>query len=170
MKLYKPLVFRLLITIIILLFTNFWKSNYLYLFGLLIILDQIDCFISMALESKDIYDFTTKKCKSYEYQRNDKLADIITYLLVIYLGEFDDQTKVIMSILSIWRLIGVYKFYNKNDNTILYNFPDGINSTILVTYLANKFPIIKDNYIISILIGILIKFRFERFHHNIKYQ
>ena len=169
MKFYIPLIIRLVITIIILLCTNYWKTNYLFLFCLLIILDQIDCFISMALESNSIYDFTTKRCKSYDYQRNDKLGDLITYILVIILNEFTNENKFILTILTCWRAIGVYKFYNYNDNTILYNYPDTINSTILVAYLADKFPIIKENYYISILVGMLFKYKFERFHHKIKY-
>jgi hypothetical protein len=75
-----------------------------------------------------------------------------------------------MSILAIYRSVGVYKFYNHNDNSIIFRYIDGINSTILISGLASKFPIIKENYMISILLGLVLKYRFETFHHSIAYK
>jgi hypothetical protein len=61
MQIYIPLVFRLVCT-------NYWKTNHIHLFILLIILDQLDCWPTP--------DFAPHPCKNYEYQRNDKLGDI----------------------------------------------------------------------------------------------
>lgn len=175
--LYKPLLIRVLITIIVLSCTELWKTNGVFFFFLMIVLDEIDCWMTTYYISKKnnsnniLYDvFRNKKCtNNFTYQKYDKIADIIFYTLVIGLGNFDSKTKKILSALTLYRAIGVYKFYN-NSNTKLWNYVDGINSTILVSFLANKYPIIKNNYYLSILAGILVKYKYETIHNNMIYN
>lgn len=174
---YKPLLIRVLITIIVLACNELWKTNGVFFFFLMIVLDEIDCWMttyytSKANNSKNIlYDvFRNKKCTgNHDYQKNDKIADIIFYMLVIGLGDFDSETKKILSALTLYRSIGVYKLY-KDKNTKLWNYVDGVNSTILVSFLANNFYIIKNNYYLSIIAGILVKYKFESIHNNMTYK
>jgi len=175
--LYKPLLIRVLFTIIFLSYSNLWKTNGIFFFFTMIILDGIDCWLATYYKSKAqnsnnaVYDaFFNKKCTGdFEYQRNDKIADVIFYMLVIGMGDFDAKTKTILSALTLYRSIGVYKFYNNKD-TKIWNYPDGINSTIIVSFLAKHYPIIKDNYYLSILAGVLFKYKFETIHNNMTYK
>lgn len=170
MKFYWPAIIRLIITIIILLSTDFWKTNYLYLFILIFILDQIDGFIIMLTQSTNLEDHLNKTLHDYNYNRYDKLIDLLTYILVIILGEYTNETRIILSILTFWRSIGVYKLYYNNDNELMHKYPDTTNSTILVAYLANQFPIVKNNYYLSIILGMLFKYKYELIHHSLKYN
>lgn len=177
MALYKPLLIRVLITIIVLSCTELWKTNGVFFFFLMIVLDEIDCWTTTYYKSKAensnsvLYDvFRNKKCTgNHDYQKNDKIADIIFYMIVIGLGDFDSETKKILAALTLYRSIGVYKFYN-DKNTKLWNYVDGVNSTILVSFLAKKIPIIRDNYYLSIIAGILFKYKFETIHNNMIYK
>ena len=84
-------------------------------------------------------------------------------ILYLYGSKFDKKILKILWGLVIYRVIGVIKFFNTNDNTILHKYFDGINSTMLIScYTTNLF---------YIGIGILIKIQFEKWHHkkNIKY-
>jgi hypothetical protein len=175
--LYSPLLIRVLITLLILVYSDLWKTNGIFFFFLMIVLDSIDCVVTTYFKSKSenykniLYNiFLNKKCtNNYEYQRNDKIADIIFYILIIGLGNFDIETKRILSVLTLYRMIGVYKFYNNKD-TKLWHYPDGVNSTIIVSFLAGSFPKIKENYYLSIIAGLLFKYKFETIHNNMIYN
>lgn len=172
---YKPLLIRVLITIIVLVCNDLWKTNVVFFFFLMVVLDQLDCwaakyFKAQKSEGNKLHNFIKQKCEGdFDYQRYDKIGDLIFYTLVIGLGNFDDETKKILTALTLYRSIGVYKFYNNKD-TKLWNYVDGVNSTVIVAFLANKFPIIKDNYYLSILAGILVKYKYETMHNNMIYK
>jgi len=172
---YKPLLVRVLITIIVLVCNDLWKTNVVFFFFLMVTLDQIDCWAvkfykSQKAEGNKLHDFIKQKCEGdFDYQKYDKVGDIIFYMLVIGLGDFDSETKKLLYALTLYRSIGVYKFYN-DKNTILRNYVDGINSTIIVSFLAKKFPIVKDNYYLSIIVGFLVKYKYETMHNNTVYN
>jgi len=149
---YFPFILRLFCT---LLFFSYYKNlNCLQLFFSTILLDFIDC-----------TRFTFGNCETYEYKRYDKIVDIITYMIILYLygSKFDKTILKILWGLVLYRAIGVIKFFNTNDNTILHRYFDGINSTMLIScYTTNLF---------YIGIGLLFKIHYEKWHHkkNIKY-
>ena len=148
---YAPFILRFLCTFLF--FSYFGDSNCLQLFFSTVLLDLIDC-----------TRFTFGNCKTYEYKKHDKIADIITYIIVLYLYgyKYDKLILKLLWALVLYRLVGVIKFFYKNDNTILHKYFDGVNSTMLVScYTSNLF---------YIGLGILAKIKFEKLHHkkNIK--
>ncbi len=150
---YFPVILRGLYTLLF--FSYFRNLNCLQLFFSTILLDLIDC-----------NRFTINNCKTHEYQKYDKLADILTYMLILYIysSKFDKTILKILWTLVLYRLIGVVKFFSTNDNTILHRYFDGVNSTMLVSCYTNS--------LFYIGVGLLFKIRYEKLHHkkNIKYK
>ena len=160
-----PFILRFIITVIILFIIYIMYYDNIDVLTLTIftfIFDTIDCGIYNKLINK--FD-----CNTHYYQRNDKLLDIITYwsLLLLFRKKFTYNTYILLLLLTVYRTIGVYKYYNNNDNTIIHKYFDGINITLLIYYLSTKSQIINDNYIISLILGLLFKLKYERVHHHI---
>ena len=149
---YLPFIFRILVTLIYLLVVK--KINCFTFFIVIFLFDHLDCLS---------FD---KECVTYEYQRYDKLADIITYILFLFFygNIFNKKILKFLWILIIYRLIGVIKFFNNNDNTILHRYFDGVNSTVIISCFTNN--------IIYILLGLIFKYNWEKIHHkkNIQYK
>jgi len=157
--LYGPFNLRMVITLLTFGIFNF---NILTLIIIIFALDFIDGDI-YKLISWD-FNFT----KTHEYQRYDKLADIITYIIAIslYHNLFDSNTLMLLIILIVWRSIGVWKYFYKNDNNILITHFDGINIVMIVYYLSTVNAVVKNNYSLSIVGGLIFKYLFEIFHHR----
>lgn len=152
---YLPFCLRIIITSVF--FLYFKKLNCLQLFLGIWLLDTIDCDV-LRLISSDLVD-----CKTHEYKKYDKIADIATYIiaLILYGKNFDKQLLTLLWSLVGYRLIGVIQFFRTNDNKILHTYIDGINSTLLISCFTSDY--------IFIGLGLIFKFYFERYHHNTKY-
>lgn len=131
------------------------------------IIDYLDCVIFPTA------DITTnrKACRSAEYQKTDKLVDLLCYITTYYLFRniFDDLTKLILLIIIMWRGIGVLLFYNTNDTEYLKIFYDGINTTLLAFVLKRKFKIPRQNYIHILIVLNFVKIIYERYHRRNNY-
>lgn len=147
---YFPVILRGLCTLIF--FSYFKKLSCLQLFLSTILLDFIDC-----------TRFTFGNCDTYEYKKYDKIADVLTYMLILYLYgyKFDNTILKIIWTLVVYRLIGVVKFFNEDDISILHRYFDGVNSTILVSCYTNS--------LFYVGVGLLFKIQFEKWHHKKKY-
>ena len=160
MDLFNLHIFRLVITAIVLPLLRY-KISVLVLLILLVILDLLDC----------IKKINGSYCHSHNYQRMDKLSDLIsyTYAILVFAYMFDTRTLGLFVVFILWRAIGVYKYQTINDNTILYTYPDFINSTMFVFYLSTINTTVYDNYYIFIALGMLFKILYERIHHKNSY-
>lgn len=161
MDLFNLHVFRLVVTILILPFFRH-RISVLMLLVLLIILDFFDC----------IRKLHGSYCRTHNYQRMDKLSDLISYIyaILVFSYMFDIRTLGLFVIFIIWRTIGVYKYQMKNDNTILYKYPDFINSTMFIFYLSTINTNVYNNYYIFVVLGMLFKIFYEKLHHNQVYS
>ena len=144
-----------------------YKDNnnlFLYLFVTTFVLDELDC--------NFLKPFISHNCKTHEYQKYDKIADLITYLYIYILcfNKLKKQDKILMLTLILYRLIGVYKFFKINNNKILHIYIDAINTFLLIVYLTKKMSINNFEYIILNFISILFKKEFEKYHHNKVYN
>jgi hypothetical protein len=151
---------RLFFTVLVLIVLK--KHNvqsHLVLFVTIFVLDGLDCGYG-------------RDCSNFAYQSMDKVMDWITYflILVIFGSTFDTLTRSILYALLVWRFIGVVQFTKTKDVRYLHVFFDGMNATILVSYLATKLPWVSVHYIPTIALGLIIKTVFERRHHSSPYE
>lgn len=158
--LYPPFVFRMVLTIPVLLLARYAGISLGYLIVLLIVLDQLDC-IRLSPEDKNL-------CQTYDYVRYDKVADISTYFLTLLLFYhlFPPYVMWVLWFLWLWRLIGVVKLFYKDDRTLLYTYIDGLNGVMIATWLAGVFPHVRQYLPFYLCVAIFVKAVFERFHHR----
>lgn len=127
--------------------------------------DFLDCRVPMCIDP----EFSTKT-NSYQFQ--DKLLDLFTYAL-IYLFTFHLYTTTERSfLLCIWlyRFVGVLKFIrSKGDVRYLHTYVDIINLSLLIMGIYKVLGIRSTPWL-SIGVGTLFKYEFERTHHNQEYK
>lgn len=165
MNIHTLHILRILLTLIILPVFYYQKCMNVFILVLLLwILDVLDC--NSLLQSDSSY------CKTYEYQKNDKVIDLLSYIYAVLLFNylFDDQTIVLLILFICWRGIGVYNYYFNNNNGYIYYYPDFINITMLIYFLSTQSKIIKHNYYIVLFIGMCLKIGFERIYHIYTYK
>lgn len=161
----SPFQLRLAVTLMLLPILKVYNTALFYPILSLFLLDYLDC---------GIYNIFKKyKCKRGEedvtnYQVRDKILDLISYVLFVFLfyKEFDEKTLNILIILIIWRAIGVIKFSKSKNRGDLKLFFDGINGVLILYLLSTKFDLVKNNYNVLLVFTILIKILFEQYHHR----
>jgi hypothetical protein len=102
---------------------------------------------------------------TFEYQKYDKIVDLLSYIifLAFFKNRFDIKTFNILIISLIWRTIGVIKFYETNDNKYLHYHMDVFKEIVFLYLLIPEYNPLE---VILIIIG---KWIFEKYHHNKKY-
>lgn len=159
-------VFRLFITLVLLpLFRYKPYLTALTLALLLIALDLLDCNRVIVFLTKNNY------CKTFQYQKLDKLTDLIAYVyaLSLFYYLFDTRTIVLLILFILWRAIGVFQFQIHNHNGFIHLYPDFVNSTILIYYLSTKNRVVYDYYYLFVLLGMWFKAGWEKVQHNKAY-
>lgn len=159
-------LFRIVLTILI--FYLFYLLNVeslLLLVLVIIILDTSDCGIWNLFNN-------SYNCKSFEYQKYDKIFDVATYIIfiIIFNKLFTSIELYILSCAIIWRAIGVAGFYYTNNNAYLMIFPDLVKELILIKYVRSKFElnIIQSGILISSVV--FLKVIYEMTHHHSSYK
>lgn len=128
------------------------NSNYKYIYLilpiLLTLLDNVD----------NIFTFSYKNnicTKSYFYEYNDKICDVVSYLLSF--GFFKLDKSVLFFIL--YRIVGVMLFYLTKISIWLVIFFDFVKEYFIYMF------IFQNNYNFTLPIFILIKIIFEYYYH-----
>lgn len=155
--------FRITVTIIIFFILKIKNITSLpLLVAFLILSDTLDCGLYPGFINY----------KTYTYQKNDKIIDLLMYVFFIALFNnlFDMFTKKLLCILILFRIIGVIKFYSTGENKYLKYFPDFINSTLIAYAIYVHFSLTNNTYYIMIMIGMVIKIIFEIQHHDMTYN
>jgi len=142
------IIIRILSTILVLTLLSNYKNNleiYLILPILLIVLDNYDnIFIKQ------------KKCtKTFHYQINDKLIDLLTYILVIIIFKIDN----IYLLFLLWRTIGIILFNLTKKSIYLITMFDFMKEYLIYLYLFNR----NNNYLGICVFGKII---FEYYYHT----
>lgn len=139
------------------------KRIYLILPILLLVLDNVD----------NIFTFNYERnicTKTFYYQSNDKVCDLISYLLLFYFFELDN----IALGFTLYRMIGVV-LYNITKNGIwLMLFFDCVKEYLLYLFLFGKFEIKKGSKLKPLppnwkILSIFILFKMGvEFHYHVK--
>lgn len=142
------IIIRILSTLLVLTCLSNYNNNseiYLILPILLIVLDNYDnIFIKQ------------KKCtKTFHYQLNDKINDLLTYSLVFIMFKIDN----IYLLLLLWRTIGIILFTLTKKSVYLITMFDFMKEYLLYLYLFNK----NNNYLGLCIVGKII---FEYYYHT----
>jgi len=121
----------------------------------LFLTDFIDCKVLKMIGKGE------RLCKNFNYQGADKVFDILTYfiILVLYSGELGGISNL-LTVLAIYRLVGVGVFYWTKKSLYLTFFPDLFKEV----YLYNLYltPITTVSFV-----GITgLKTMFEYFFHQ----
>ena len=120
----------------------------------LTILDSVD---SIFIFSKK-YKLKYKCFNKNDYQMNDKVCDIISYILVYLMFGLDNHVLFFI----IYRTIGVYLFLKTKDRKWLIIFFDFIKEYLLYLYITNS----KHNNKLLITL-IASKITFEYLYHSL---
>lgn len=108
---------------------------------LIILADLIDCDIGRLVYNNWI------DCNSITYQKTDKVADTICYmLLLVYLlnnGRMSINYSYLIILLFIYRTIGVYMFLISEDRSYLFYFPNFFLEITLGLALTDYFKYLK---------------------------
>lgn len=155
-------VIRIILTIIFIIFLQKMKNVpiinqyfYLLLFIGLLVLDCMDNFYFYKIN--DIFKLNEFRIKTFEhsskkiYQVNDKIIDILTYIL-LFLFDIDNSLKFFI----LYRLIGVLLYIYFKDPRYLIIFFDFVKEYMLYVFIFKK----NTNYL---LISIVLKIYFEYF-------
>ena len=140
---------RYVVTILSLCFIYFTKNyfcNYLYpaLALLLLYLDVVDG------------TYATTKCHhNFYYQSRDKICDLASYILALFLFPIDRR----LVLFTLYRAIGVILFTLKKDASWLILCLDFIKEYYFIQFAGNP-----SNLIVSICVG--IKILFEYYWHT----
>ena len=159
-KLIKNFSLRLIITIVVFSILKIKNvTNLPLLVGLLFVFDLLDC---------GLLSFFPNDCGTSEYQRWDKIIDLVVYILffALFRNLFDDFTKNILIGFILFRLIGVIKFYTTGNTLYLKLFPDFINSTLAAYVIYQYFDLNTHSYYVLIIIGMIVKILFEMKIHS----
>jgi hypothetical protein len=156
-------IFRLLVSVVVFSYLKLIHFESLpILVILLLVFDELDCYLSPI----------TVDCRSFSYQKNDKLIDLIVYcvFIIIFSNLFDETTKKILWAFILWRLIGVIIFYETDNVRYLKIFADFINSTIIAYVIYQSFGLSRNTYYLLIILGVIIKIIYEIIHHSKQYH
>ena len=158
---YKPFIFRIIFSTITFIIFQFYNIDLLTLIITIFALDFLDGDVYKLIS----WDF--KFTRTHQYQRYDKLADLITYIavLLLYSNLFSTNTFLLLILLTLWRGIGVYKYFYNNNNNLLVKYFDAVNIVMIIYYLSTVNNVIANNYNIFIILGIIFKYLFEIYHH-----
>lgn len=129
------------------------------------VLDTFDCGLWTLL-------FQPKyNCKTFNYQVNDKLYDLLTYAVVIFMLSKYYSTKIMLILVGafLWRSIGVIKFANTRDVSLLIQHFDGINSTMVIAYMITVSNFVENYEDLFIILGFIFKRIFESYMHKKAY-
>jgi len=153
-KIKNSILIRYIFTIFTFYIISNINANYKYIYLilpiLLTLLDNVD----------NIFTFSYKNnacTKSYYYQYNDKLCDIISYLLLFVFFKLDKSVLFFI----LYRIIGVILFYFTKNGIWLVIFFDFIKEYLIYMFIFQN----NYNYILPILI--LFKIIFEYYYHTI---
>ena len=164
---HAPFVFRMVVAVPRLLIASNTHAKLGELIVTLFLLDTTDCAVYKALHAVGLTHMRPD-CKSHEFQRMDKIADAISYVLALLLFRnlFPPGVYALLWALLAWRVIGVAKYYKRDDNAILHTHFDGINGVMLALFLSNTF---QSPALLWPLIALSLyaKTAFERFLHPI---
>lgn len=128
------------------------KNIYLILPILLILLDEIDNIFTIFYKYNNHYNYCTK---TFYYQYNDKICDIISYFLLLLFFKLDN----IALFFILYRLVGVVLFTIRKDSKYLIIFFDFVKEYLLYLFIFGK----KYNYILFFIIA---KICFEYYYHT----
>lgn len=126
-----------------------WPTNPLLLSGVLLLLDTFAGIITPHEKRK-------KETKTKEYQHADKIADVVSYLMLIYLIPNDP----ILHFFVLFRTLGVFLFIKLNKAWPLIVFFDFVKEYLVLKQF--KFIPIKWMFIFMFL-----KMMFEFYFHTI---
>lgn len=143
----------------------------------------IKIFLALLMDNLDssVYKMLVDKSyntKTFQYQSYDKIVDLYTEaFIILYMISF----KIVnykfynsLGFLLLLRTIGTMLFLQYNKTIYLKIFPDALREYLLLTLLADYFPVswksflIKNNLYIVILIY-AIKALFECYWHKTEY-
>ena len=134
------------------------KNNLLIILAfILLLLDCVDGFLI-----KHVYKI--RKCsKSFNYQSSDKILDIFTYSLLLFVLPNDSVLKFFI----LFRFIGTVLFYvNRNSVWLIYFF-DFVKEYLVYLYLFGKNSSV---LYFLILFKIMFEFYFHTFHNKNHYK
>ena len=131
---------------------NKYVNKYFYLIIpiLLILLDEIDNIFTV------FHKYNNNYTKTFYYQYNDKICDIISYFILFLFFKIDN----IALFFILYRLIGVILFTITKDSIYLIIFFDFVKEYLLYLFIFGK----NYNYILFFVIG---KICFEYYYHTI---
>lgn len=163
-----PFIIRIIISSAIFIYFKHSINSIFIILILSVLFDYIDTYPNIPnIISPERFTQT------FTYQKYDKITDIIVYFVILYNYKhlFDKQTYNLLCTLLIYRIIGVYLFFIHNNTKYLHFFFDGVNVVMLVYYISLFNKSIKNNYILTIIISLIIKYKFEiKLHNKIKYK
>jgi hypothetical protein len=157
------MILRIILTVLSLFLVSispnlFVKQNiYLILPILLQLLDHLD-----SLSLKAIKGIDNKCSKIFNYQINDKIIDVASYIYTYYL--FNSDVNILF--LSLYRLLGVILFYLTKSSNWLIVFFDFVKEYMLYVYFFNN------NYTylpIAIVAKIIYEYIFHTLHNKREY-
>jgi hypothetical protein len=157
------MILRIILTVISLFLVSissnsFIQGNiYLILPILLLFLDNLD-----SLSLKVIKGIDNKCTRLFNYQINDKIIDVASYIYMYYL--FNNDVNILF--LSLYRLLGVILFYVTKSSKWLIVFFDFVKEYMLYVYFF------KDNYRylpMAILAKIIYEYIFHTLHNKREY-
>ena len=161
-KLFISQLFRIILTIIVLIF--FKKPLYAKIL-IIILLDPLDCGIPKRL------NISWVSCKKELYQKTDKITDTIChFILLLYILKnrpYSTNYITLICVLFIYRLIGVILFLPKTNRKFLFYFPNIFEAITLVLALFKHFSFLK-KYMLkyTIILVVILKIILEYFHHH----
>jgi hypothetical protein len=161
----SPFQLRLYSTIILLPLLKYLNVSLVLPVASLFLLDYLDC----VFYNKFISKYECKRGENnINYHVNDKILDLTTYFLFMFLfwDKFDDKNKSIILVLLIWRTIGVLIFTKTKNKNYLKVFFDGINGVLVLYLLSNYSSFVKDNYNLLIPFVLILKIIFELYNHR----
>jgi len=156
----EAIVSRLLITILVfynLKIHNTKKYILIILPVILILLDSID---------GNIIKYNNKYCRynthTFSYQINDKIADLISYIFMLYLL----PKNTILNFFILYRIIGVILFYYTKNSQWLIIFFDFVKEYLIYLYFFKDSTLM---LIVMILLKIVFEFIFHTYHNKNNY-
>jgi len=156
----EAIIIRLLITILvfyILKICNTKKYILIILPVILILLDLIDGVL---------VQYNNKYCRynthTFSYQINDKIADSISYIFMLYLL----PKNTILNFFILYRIIGVILFYYTKNSQWLIIFFDFVKEYLIYLYFFKNNTLM---LIVMILLKIVFEFVFHTYHNKNNY-
>jgi hypothetical protein len=135
------LIIRFISTMVILILPIDYRIKTIAIFAT----DFLDCIFSKINAFYNQEQNYNKICKSFNYQIVDKVADLITYLIIyVYLG-----LNPFYLFLIILRLIGIILFYSTSNSKWLIICPDVFKEMLLYKWFIEKINYVNFTFIFS---------------------